>query len=161
MQHPESFLTFTLEPHSFAVRALSAREVVRAVAITPARGAPEVVEGTIDYRGRIVPVLDIRSRFGLEPRSLHPDQHFIVLDTGSRLLALRVDRAHDLVDVPVEGIASPGGSEPGESVDRGFSWMPDGLVVIHDIERLLSADERSRMDAVVRAAGRQPGGEAA
>jgi len=146
-------LVFGLHGERFAVKGTAVREVVRAVAIATLPSAPEVVEGVINYRGRVVPVLDIRSRFGLPPRSLHPDQHFVVAEAGPRLVALRVDRAFDLLDVPLDDIESAERVAPGSPHIEGVARRPEGLVVIHDLERFLSLDEGPRLDAAVRALG--------
>ena len=146
-------LVFGLLAERFAVKGTAVREVVRAVAIAALPGAPDVVEGVINYRGRVVPVLDIRSRFGLPPRSLHPDQHFVVADAGPRLVALRVDRAFDLVDVPLDDIESAAQVAPGTRHAEAVARLPGGLVVIHDLEGFLSLDEGSQLNAAVRALG--------
>jgi purine-binding chemotaxis protein CheW len=147
------FLVFGLNEERFAVKGAIVREVVRAVAIASLPRAPDVVEGVINYRGRVVPVLDIRSRFGLPACPLHPDQHFIVADTGPRLVALRVDRAFDLLDVPLDAIESAAQVAPGTRHAEGIARLPEGLVVIHDLEGFLSLDEGARLDAAVRALG--------
>jgi hypothetical protein len=80
----------------------------------------------------------------------------IELDAG--LLALRVDRALDLVSIPVQPV------DEGDLLNAaasGFSWLPDGLIVIHDLERFLSPDERAQMDSSLSRAARPSDGEAA
>ena len=143
-------LVFGLRADRFAVKGTAVREVVRAVAIAALPGAPDVVEGVINYRGRVVPVLDIRSRFGLPARPLHPDQRFIVADAGPRLVALRVDHAFDLVEVPEDTIEAAARVAPGSHHAEGVARLPEGLVVIHDLERFLSLDEGPRLDAAVQ-----------
>jgi purine-binding chemotaxis protein CheW len=158
MQSPETYLTFALAPHTFAVRALCAREIVRAVAIRPLPGSPDIVEGAINYRGSLVPVFDLRSRFGLEAVPLNADQHLVLIELDAGLLALRVDRALDLVSIPVQPV------DEGDLLNAaasGFSWLPDGLIVIHDLERFLSPDERAQMDSSLSRAARPSDGEAA
>ena len=149
MQDPGAFLVFTLETRRFAVRARYVREVVRAVAISALPAAPPVMEGVVNYRGRVVPVLDIRARFGLPPVPLHPKQHFIVAEAGPRLVVLRVDHAAELLEVPDAVVETAGDAAPGARLTEGFVRLPDGLVVIHDLERFLSLDEGEQVDAAV------------
>src|SRR5687768_3607310 len=99
MDSPDAYLTFALEPHRFAVRADCAREVVRTVALAPPAGASPAVEGVIRFRGRDVFVMDLRSRLGIPIPRFHPDPHYIIAEAGPRLVALRVDRAPDLMSV--------------------------------------------------------------
>lgn len=106
-EHRPSFiqlLTFDVGGRRLALPATAVGEVTWAVAVTPLSKAPPIVEGVINVRGTVVPVLDIRHRLTLpaQPVALH--QHFIVAHAGHRLVALRVDRALDLVSVPEEAI---------------------------------------------------------
>jgi purine-binding chemotaxis protein CheW len=153
MQDPGAVLVFALERRRFAVRARYVQEIVRAVAISALPAAPPVMEGIVNYRGRVVPVLDIRARFGLPPEPLRPEQHFIVAEAGPRLVALRVDRAVELLDVPEGALEAASGAAPGARFTEGFVLLPDGLVVIHDLERFLSLDEGEQVDAAIAGLG--------
>lgn len=84
-------LAFELSGQRYGLPLAAVLEVVRAVAITPLPGVPPVVEGAINVRGRVVPVLDLRARFGLPPHPLDPDQHLVLARTGRRLVAVRTD----------------------------------------------------------------------
>jgi len=147
-------VVFTLGPHRFGVPARAVREVTRAVAITALPRAPAIVEGAINYRGSVTPVLDLRQRFGLPSQALHPDQHFIVAQAGHRLLALRVDRATDLVTVKTDAI-EPADVVPGAGYVAGIARLPDGLLVIHDLPAVLALDEAEQLDRALRE-GAQP-----
>lgn len=144
-----SLLIFLLGSARFGLKTGDVQEIVRAVAIAPLPKAPAIVEGVINIRGRIVPVLDIRSRFGLAPKPLHPDQHFIIAQAGARLVALRVDRAAELLSVSADAIELPGQSTPGVEYVAGIARLPDGLVVIHDLDAFLSLDEGWAVDAAM------------
>ncbi len=162
MKDRGTFLVFTLETRRFALRARYVREVVRAVAISALPAAPPLMEGVVNYRGRVVPVLDIRARFGLPSAPLHPNQHFIVADAGPRLVVLRVDYAAELLEVSDGTVETWDSAAPGARLTEGFVRLPDGLVVIHDLERFLSLDEGEQVDAAVAGlAGGVPQGSGA
>jgi len=146
-------VVFALGGERFAVRGWAVREIVRSVAVAALPYAPDVVEGVINYRGRLAPVLDIRGRFGLPSRPLDPTQHFVLAEAGSRLVALRVDRALDLLEVPADAIESAASVAPRSRWTEGVARLPDGLVVIHDLERFLSLDEENVLDAALGAVG--------
>jgi purine-binding chemotaxis protein CheW len=148
---PLSLLVFSLDRARYAIPADDVREIVRAVAVASLPKAPAIVEGVVNVRGEIVPVLDIRGRFGLPPAALHPDQHFIVLRAGARTVALRVDRAQDLVEIDARVVDSPAVA-PGAKYLAGIARLPDGLLVIHDIESFLSLDEGQAMDRAISGA---------
>jgi purine-binding chemotaxis protein CheW len=142
-------LVFELEDYRIALAASAVREVVRAVAISPLPHAPPVIEGVINARGALVPVFDLRQRFGLPPRPLSPDQHLIFAFAGPRVVALRVDRAADFLTVAEADIESATRIAPGSDDATAVARLPDGLVVIQDLDRFLSPAEAEQVDAIL------------
>jgi purine-binding chemotaxis protein CheW len=120
------------------------REILRAVLITPLPEAPLVIEGVIDVRGELVPVYDLRLRFGLPPRTLHPDDRLIVTWTGDRLAALRCERTGWIETVPAEAIDHPAYAG-GERI-AGVARLPDGVVLIHDLATFLEEAEAQDLE---------------
>ena len=74
-------------------------EILRAAAISRLPEAPPVIEGIINLRGVVIPVLDIRTRFDLPERAVEPADQLLIVRTGDRVAALRVDRTIDLVEL--------------------------------------------------------------
>jgi purine-binding chemotaxis protein CheW len=144
-------LVFALGPHRFGLPAEVVVEVVRVVASTPLPGAPATVEGVINVRGTIVPVLDVRARFGLPAADVDPDQHLILARAGPRVVALRVDRALALQAISDDAVVPVERMAPGTPLVSGVARLPDGVLVIHDIERFLSFEERERLDVALAA----------
>jgi purine-binding chemotaxis protein CheW len=139
-------LRFRLDTHVFALGAADVVEVVRAVAIAPLPRAPSVIEGVVDVRGVVVPVLDVRARFHLAAAPLAASQHFLLARAGRRVVALRVDEALDVVRAPVEAVDEhPQGLEGLEHL-KGVARLADGVVAIQDLDRFLSLDEEIRLD---------------
>lgn len=139
-------LVFHLGGQRIGVSSAFVREVVRAVTIVPVPKAPPIVEGVIDYRGAIAAVLDLRARFGLDPAPLDIHQHFIVAE-ARRLVALRVDRADDVVSL------APGVTEEidsGAPYVTGVVKLADGLVLIHDLATFLSIDEELALETALQ-----------
>lgn len=153
----QQLLTFEVGGSRYALPARLLHEVVRAVAIAPLPKAPPIVEGVINVRGTVVPMLDIRRRFGLSPAPVAPEQHLLIAQAGSRVVALRVDRAVDLVSVDEAAIESAARAVPGVEYVAGIATLPDGLLVIHDLERFLSLEEAGQVDAAM--AGTAAAGE--
>jgi purine-binding chemotaxis protein CheW len=144
-------LTFELNDARYAIPLDLVREVARAVAVTPLPGAPPVVLGVIDVRGRIAPVYDLRRRLGLEPREIEPSDQFVLADSAGRLVALVVDRVEWMASVPDEAIHEE--PEPGVPYISGLARLPDGLALIHDLAAFLSADESRALDRALTAEG--------
>src|SRR5437588_10594891 len=109
-QRRREILVFEVDGRRYGLPASEVQELLRAVAIVPLPLAGPAVEGVVNLRGRVVPVFDLRVRLGLPARAVAPSDHLIVAQSGGRLVALRVDRALDLVQLDAEpGAAGEGG----------------------------------------------------
>ena len=135
----------------YAVPLSCVRTIHRAVAAVPIPGAPAIIEGAINVRGRIVPLLNIRHRFGLPNRDVEPDDHLVIALAGDRMVALRVDRALDLVSVPGGHVRSAENLSPHVTLFAGVVTLPDGVVLIHDLAAFLTDAERADVDAALSA----------
>jgi purine-binding chemotaxis protein CheW len=132
-----------------AVPVTAVQEVVRAVAVSPLPDVPPFVEGVINARGTLVPVFDLRRRFGLPPTPPTLHHHFVLAFAGSRLAALRVDRALDLVQVAESELSPPEALVGGGRHVASIARLPDGVLVIQDLEAFLSTSESGRLDAAL------------
>ncbi len=146
-------LVFEIGGQRYALPAADVREIVRAVAITPLPRAPAIVEGVINLRGTIVPVLDLRSRFRLPAKALEPADHLIVARAGERLVALRVDRALELVELNAADVEEARGLVPGAEYIAWVARLPENLVLIHDLRTFLSRAEAQALEEALPAAG--------
>jgi purine-binding chemotaxis protein CheW len=145
-QTRSTLVTFELGEVRLAVDAARVREVVRAVAVTPLPGAPDVVEGVIDLRGETIPVFDTRRRFGQQPRPVEPADHFVIVETGERTAALHVDATGWLLEVPADRITAASELTSGARHIAGTATLPDGIVAIHDVATFLSRAESELLD---------------
>jgi purine-binding chemotaxis protein CheW len=136
-------ILFTLDGSRFGLDASVVQEVVRAVAIAPVPSANPLLEGAVDVRGNVVPVLDIRFRLDFPPAVLAPSQFLIIARAGERLCALRVDDVLEFATVRAADIAA---AMPGAQYTAGIVRHPDGLVIINDLAAFLSLDEGRQVD---------------
>jgi purine-binding chemotaxis protein CheW len=144
-----SVVPFEMDGHRFGLLASDVQEVLRAVTPSPLPQAPAIVLGVINVRSKLVPLLDVRSRFGLARRALCHTDHLLVARAGSRVVALAVEKTHAMIEVPVVGIdAAPEQGLYGEHV-AGIAKLEDGSLVIYDFARFLSESEAARVDAAL------------
>ena len=148
-------LTFHLGSDRLAVPAADVREVVRAVAITPLPAAPGIVEGAIDVRGEIVPVLDLRERLGMPAKPLAIDEHLIIASAGKRRIAFRVDQADDLVEIDPGTVSTASAVSPTLRHTAGIVPHADGTLVIPDLAGFLTAWETDALERALSAAARE------
>jgi purine-binding chemotaxis protein CheW len=135
------FLIFELEGVRYGLPVPDVREIVRAVVPVPLPGAPGIVEGVINLRGRAVPVLDLRRRFRLPARPIEHTDHLVIARATGRLVALRVDRVVDLARVAAADVEEVEGVGPAR-----VAKLPGDLVMIQDLGALLSRGEASVLD---------------
>jgi purine-binding chemotaxis protein CheW len=134
-------LVFAVEFDRYALRASDVEQVVRSVAITELPGAPLVVEGVVDLHGTIVPVLDLRRRFGLPQRPVSLSDLLIVVSTGSRRIALRTDGGASIRKIDPAALGRAGDSLAQSRYVAGLAKLPDGIIIIHDLANFLSEAE--------------------
>jgi purine-binding chemotaxis protein CheW len=141
-----SLLVFAVAGQRFALPIEDVQEIVRAVTITRLPKAPAIVEGVINVRGRIVPLLDIRSRFRLGSRTPRPTDHFVLASAAGRKVAVRVDAAEEFVDIPTNDVVASDGPLSDMGYVAGVAKLPDGLILIHDLHSFLSEAESLALD---------------
>ncbi len=140
------FLIVEVGGHRYGLAVADVREIVRAVPPVPLPGTPEVVEGVINLRGRVVPVLDLRRRFRLPARPPEYTDHLVIARAADRLVALRVDRALDLVRVAAADVEGVGGIAPGAA---RVAKLPGDLVLIQNLRAVLSPAEAATLDGAL------------
>ena len=140
-------LVFELADGRYAVSLAAVDEIVRAVAVVPLPGAPALVEGIVDVHGEVAAVIDLRRAFDLPARPPLALDHFVVVRTPARLLVLRVDRVTGVTAVdPPDRVPAAVATASLEGSVR----LADGLVLVHDVDRLVSSVEGATLDALLR-----------
>ena len=129
--------------------ATAVREIVRAVAITPVPGAPPIIEGAVNLRGQLVPVVDVRRRLALPAKALDPDEFLVVMQHGARTLALRVDDVDDLVEIDPDAMEGSVELSPALRGLAGLAARADGVLVIYDPAAFVSQAEAEAVDALL------------
>lgn len=150
-------LVFEVGGQRYALRSIEVRELVRCVTVSPLPRAPAIIEGIINVRGAVVPVLDLRTRFRLPPKPAAHTDHLILASAGPRLVALRVDRALGLVRLEAGEVEDAKAVVPGADYLVAVAKLPDGLVLIHDLRTFLSQAEATTLDDALPAASPDEG----
>jgi len=98
-------VTFSLDEGLFCLDILKVQEIIRTTEITPVPHTPAFVDGVITLRGKIVPVIDLRTRFGLMRTDHSTDTRVIVISVKNILLGLVVDAVHEVTNLPESEIS--------------------------------------------------------
>jgi purine-binding chemotaxis protein CheW len=139
----QEFLTFVLGGEEYAIDILKVQEIRGYDAVTPIAHAPEFIKGVINLRGAIVPIIDLRIKFGLGTPEYTPFTVVVILNVGSRVVGIVVDAVSDVIEVSENQMHPP--PELSRAVDLRYitalAMLAERMLIVVDIEGLmLSAD---------------------
>ena len=148
MEKDYQVVGFRIGNETYGVRIGSVREIVRVPEITIVPNAPEAIEGVINLRGKIIPVMDLRKRFGNV--GIQPDKknRILVVELENRLLGLIVSSASEVLKIPPSEIEPPGTvfAEGESSYVTGVGKLKGRLIILLDIARLLRRPEFKKFE---------------
>jgi purine-binding chemotaxis protein CheW len=133
-------ITFRLDDEEFGLPVAAVREVIRVGDITRVPQAPEHIRGITNLRGRILPVVEIRTRLGLAPLEPGPSARIVVADVQERMFGLLVDAVAQVQKIPGGAVvAAPDEvrSADGDYV-TGVAHVGDRRIILLDLERALA-----------------------
>ncbi len=147
------YITFSLADEMFAVDVSQVREILDSSTITRIPRAPEFMRGVINVRGSVVPVLDMRLKFGMEGVARTANTRIIVLELNqggeTLVLGAMADSVKDVIELDHRHIEPPPkiGSRWRTEFIRGIGKYEDSFIIILDIDRLFSTDELAVVEA--------------
>jgi purine-binding chemotaxis protein CheW len=148
----DQWVVFCLDAGRYALPLHCVERIVRAVQVTALPRAPGLVLGVIDVAGRVLPVFNVRQRFGLPERAIDPADQFLIARTVGRTVVLAVDTVAGVFEQPAAAMNDVGNLPPELAHIRGVISIADDLVLIHDLEAFLSSDEVRALDALMNEA---------
>jgi purine-binding chemotaxis protein CheW len=150
-------VTFHLDGEEFAVEILKVQEIIRKIDSTRVPNAPSFVEGVINLRGKVVPVICLRKRFGLADPETGGSalRRIVVVEVGGTVAGLAVDSVSEVLRIPEDTVEPP---PKLVKVDRdyvsGVGKLQDRLLILLDVDKILSDAERAACDAMAAADAR-------
>lgn len=146
----EQLVVFHLDREVYGVDIAHVHEIIRLQEITRIPRTPAFIEGVINLRGRVIPVIDLRTRFGLERGERNGATRIIVVEVGGHTVGMVVDGVSEVLRLSTDAIAAP--SEILTAVDvaymRGVGKLEDRLVILLDLQEVLTRSERQDLAAM-------------
>ena len=132
-------MSFHVGEEEFAIDILGVQEIIRMVELTPVPNAPHFVEGVINLRGKVIPIIDLRSRFGLPSAERTKDTRIIVVEISNTVLGFIVDSVEEVLRLPESLIENPPNTGRGGSSDfhRGIGRVGGRLLILLDLGQIL------------------------
>lgn len=143
------YLSFTLADEDYMVDILKVQEIVGLLPITPVPGTPEHVRGVVNLRGQVIPILDLRARFGLDGDDALPESCIVIVRTNGTEVGVLVDRVCEVLDVADSEIAPTpqlGGHVPTEYL-LGIARSNGGVRLLLDVDRSVNATDIGAAEA--------------
>ena len=139
---------FRIGNETYGVRVGSVREIVRVPEITSVPSAPDLIEGVINLRGKIIPVMDLRKRFGQTEIISDKKNRILVVELENKLIGLIVNAASEVLKIPPSEVDSPGSvfAEGESSYVTGVGKLKGRLIILLDIAKLLQRPEYKRLE---------------
>lgn len=140
-------VTFTLGEEEFAVDILKVQEINRMKEITRIPNAPDFVEGVINLRGKVIPVIDLRKRFNM-PEKAHSDQsRIMIMEVCSIIMGLIVDAVSEVLRIPSELVKSPPPMATTVSSEfiKGIAEVESRLIILLDMDKIMSNKEQEAL----------------
>ena len=143
-------VTFKIADEEFGVDILKVQEIIRMMPITKVPNAPSFVEGVINLRGKVIPVIDMRKRFGL-PASKHDSSTRIeVMDLQGQVVGFVVDAVSEVLRIKESTVEPPPAVVAGVGSEymRGVGKLEDRLLILLDLDKLLNQRELDSLSGV-------------
>ena len=144
----DQYLTFTLRGEEYGIKILRVQEIKGFTKIRPIPNAPSYVKGAINLRGTVVPIVDLRSRFGLPETEYNQFAVIIVVSVGDRALGLVVDAVSDVLNFPedqIEETPQVSGDTDG-GFFQGMAKADDRLVLLLNVDRIVTGDRLAALE---------------
>ncbi len=132
-------VTFTLRNEEYAVDILNVQEINRITEITQVPNSPSYVEGVINLRGKVMPVINLRKKFGLEDKETDETSRIIIMDIKGVTNGLVVDSVSEVLRIPTDIVEPPPpmSSDMDSKFIKGVAKLENRLIILIDIDELL------------------------
>jgi len=143
-------VVFELENEAYGVDIAVVEGIIKMQEITRLPRAPHFMEGITNLRGAVVPVIDLRKRFGLPPQEPTRDTRIVIANMNGAQVGLIVDAVSQVIRVPQDAIEPP--PQLTMTVNSAFiksvAKLEKRLVILLDLDKVLSAEEKELLEAV-------------
>ncbi|MGB9804268.1 chemotaxis protein CheW [Desulfofundulus sp.] len=140
-------VVFRLKEQTYGVDISHVLEIIRALDITAIPGTPDFVEGVINLRGRVVPVIDLARRLGLDPVNVTANTRIVIVEVGGTTAGMMVDGVSEVLSLSQESIQPPPPMVAGIAAAylKGIALLDDRLIILLDTTRIFHREEKEAL----------------
>ncbi len=144
-------VSFTIGGEEFGVEILKVQEINRMVTVTAVPNSPPFVDGVINLRGKVIPIIDLRTRFGMQRKEHDKNTRIIVVELKSSVVGFVVDAVSEVLRIQRSVIEPPPTIVAGIHADyiTAVGKLEDRLLILLDLEKVFSIEEHISLKEVV------------
>ena len=145
-------VTFYLGKEEFAVDILNIQGINRMIEITTVPNAPEFVEGVINLRGKVIPLVNLRKRLGMPYLKWDRSTRFIVVEFTNKVIGFIVDSVSEVLRISKDTIEPPPPMMTGVNADyvTAVAKVQDRLLILLDLQKILTLSEAESLDKMIK-----------
>ena len=146
-QDEQQLVVFDLSSEAYGVDIGAVREIIRLQDITKVPRTPEFVEGVINLRGKVIPVVDLRKRFGLPAEEESKENRIVVVDIGAQDIGVIVDAVTEVLRIATESVEPPASviTTADSEYLLGIAKLDSRLIILLDLEQVLTQAEHNSL----------------
>lgn len=143
-------VTFKLGTEEFGVDILKVQEINKMMNITKIPNAPAFIEGVINLRGKIIPIVDLRKRLGFREQPYDKSTRIIVVELEGLVLGFIVDSVSEVLRIPENTIEPPPSMVAGIESEyiEGVGKLDDRLLILLELKKVFSSPERKDIESI-------------
>jgi purine-binding chemotaxis protein CheW len=140
-------VSFNIGDEEFGVDILKVQEINRMVEVTRVPNAPDYVEGVINLRGKVIPIIDLRKRLGLTQKNSDKDTRIIVVELNQKVIGFIVDSVSEVLRINKSITEPPPRMVAGIESDyiTAIGKLEDRLLILLDLEKILTGGEKEKL----------------
>jgi purine-binding chemotaxis protein CheW len=142
-------VSFNIGQEEFGIDILKVQEIIRLLSVTNVPNSPYYVDGVINLRGKVIPIIDLRTRLGLDRKEHGKDTRIIVVELEGRTVGFVVDAVSEVLRIP-RNITEPPpvlASGVDSSYITAVGKLEDRLLILLDLDKVLSTDDKKLLDS--------------
>ena len=143
-------VTFSIADEEFGVDILKVQEIIRTMEISKVPRSPDFVEGVINLRGKVIPIIDLRRRFGLAHKQHDKNTRIIVIEMTDVIVGFVVDAVSEVLRIPTSTVEPPPPVVAGMDSEyiSGVGKLEGSLLILLDLDKLLSSDDMAMLSSL-------------
>jgi purine-binding chemotaxis protein CheW len=142
-------VSFNIGEEEFGVDILKVQEINRMLDVTRVPNAPEYVDGVINLRGKVIPIIDLRRRFGMERKEHDKNTRIVVVELSGKVVGFVVDAVSEVLRIPKSVTEPPPPIVAGVEAEyiTAVGKLDDRLLILLELEKVLSGDDAKMLAA--------------